>query len=98
MNRILIIGGTGNVGREVVDQLSATGARFRTMSRKPDAAALRPQIEVVRGISRFPRRSIRASKMLIRSSWYGSHRRRLRQVRWNESRTTRGESCSSQLR
>ena len=49
MNRILVIGGTGNVGRQVVDQLSATGARFRTMSRNPDAAGLPPQIEVVRG-------------------------------------------------
>jgi uncharacterized protein YbjT (DUF2867 family) len=49
MNRILIIGGTGNVGREVVDQLAATGARFRAMTRNPDASGLPPQVEVVRG-------------------------------------------------
>jgi uncharacterized protein YbjT (DUF2867 family) len=49
MNRILVIGGTGNVGRNVVDQLGATGAPFRVMSRDPDAAALPPQVEVVRG-------------------------------------------------
>ena len=49
MNQILVIGGTGNVGRQVVDQLAATGARFRAMTRNPDAAGLPPGVEVVRG-------------------------------------------------
>ena len=49
MNRILVIGGTGNVGRQVVHQLRGTGARFRVMARNPDAAGLPPQVEVVRG-------------------------------------------------
>ena len=49
MNRILVIGGTGNVGRQVVCQLAATGARFRAMTRNPDAASLPPQVEMVRG-------------------------------------------------
>jgi uncharacterized protein YbjT (DUF2867 family) len=49
MNRILVIGGTGNVGRQVVHQLRGTGARFRVMTRNPDAAGLPPQVEVVRG-------------------------------------------------
>ena len=49
MNRILVIGGTGNVGRQVVSQLEATRAPFRVMARNPDAAGLPAQIEVVRG-------------------------------------------------
>ena len=49
MNRILVTGSTGNVGREVVEQLAAAGAPFRAMTRHPDAAGLPPQVEVVRG-------------------------------------------------
>jgi uncharacterized protein YbjT (DUF2867 family) len=49
MNRILVIGATGNVGRQVVYQLEAAGARCRAMTRNPDAAGLPPEVEVVRG-------------------------------------------------
>ena len=47
MRRILVIGGTGNVGRHVVSQLAARQARFRVVTRQPDAAGLPPQVEVV---------------------------------------------------
>ena len=49
MHRILVIGGTGNVGREVVSQLPASGVQVRAMVRNPGAARLPPQVEVVRG-------------------------------------------------
>jgi len=49
MNRILVIGGTGNVGRQVVHQLASAGAHVRAMTRNPDAADMPPQVEVLRG-------------------------------------------------
>lgn len=54
MNRILVIGGTGTVGRHVVSQLLAAGAQVRAMVRNPCAAQLPPQIEVVRGDLTLP--------------------------------------------
>src|SRR5215472_15354837 len=49
MNRVLIMGGTGTVGSQVVAQLTNSGAQFRVMARNPDGARLPGQIEVVRG-------------------------------------------------
>ena len=49
MKRTLIIGGTGTVGRQVVAQLSDSGAQFRVMARNPGDARLPGQVEVVRG-------------------------------------------------
>ena len=49
MNRILVTGATGNVGRQVVSQLLATDARVRALTRNPDIADLPPGVEVVRG-------------------------------------------------
>src|SRR3954462_12577494 len=49
MNRVLVIGATGNVGRQVVSQLATWGAPVRAMTRKGDAADLPPQVEVMSG-------------------------------------------------
>src|SRR5713226_1220093 len=49
MNRILITGATGRVGRQVVSQLLAMGVQVRALARNPDAAGLPPQVDVVRG-------------------------------------------------
>jgi uncharacterized protein YbjT (DUF2867 family) len=49
MERILVIGATGHIGREVISQLTAAGAPVRALVRNPDAAGLPLQVEVVRG-------------------------------------------------
>jgi len=49
MNRILVIGATGTVGRQVVSQLVSTGAQVRAMARNPEVSCLPPQVEVMRG-------------------------------------------------
>ncbi len=49
MGRVLVIGATGNVGGQVVAQLTDKGAQVRSLTRKPDAAHLPVQVEVVRG-------------------------------------------------
>ncbi len=54
MNRILVIGGTGNIGRNVVTQLIAAGATVRAMVRDPDTAGLPPQVDVSRGDLTLP--------------------------------------------
>src|SRR5438034_1039934 len=54
MNRVLVIGGSGTVGRQVVSRLVATGAQVRALARNPGAARLPQQVEVVRGDLTLP--------------------------------------------
>jgi uncharacterized protein YbjT (DUF2867 family) len=49
MQRILVIGGTGTVGREVVSQLGASGTAVRVLTRQPGAASLTEGVEVRAG-------------------------------------------------
>jgi uncharacterized protein YbjT (DUF2867 family) len=57
MNRVLVIGATGNVGREVTAQLlnlQKAGAEVRALTRNPGAAGLPRQAGVVRGDLTLP--------------------------------------------
>ena len=54
MNHILVIGGTGTVGGQVLSRLTAAGAHVRAMVRNPAAVRLPPQAEVVRGVLALP--------------------------------------------
>src|SRR6267142_5668423 len=54
MSHILVIGGTGTVGRQVVSRLAATGAQVRALARNPGAARLSPEVEVVHGDLTLP--------------------------------------------
>jgi uncharacterized protein YbjT (DUF2867 family) len=46
---ILVTGGTGTVGSEVVKQLAASGTKFRLLARDPKKAFSHPNVEVVKG-------------------------------------------------
>ncbi len=54
MTRVLVIGGTGTVGREVVSQLPAKGAQVRALVRNPSASQLPSHVEVVPGDLTLP--------------------------------------------
>jgi uncharacterized protein YbjT (DUF2867 family) len=54
MAHILVIGATGNVGRELVSQLAATDVKVRAITRNPDAAGLPSHVEVMRGDLTLP--------------------------------------------
>jgi uncharacterized protein YbjT (DUF2867 family) len=47
--RILVIGATGNVGRQVVHELLPTTAEIRALARNPESANLPAGVDVVRG-------------------------------------------------
>jgi uncharacterized protein YbjT (DUF2867 family) len=49
MRRTLVIGATGQVGRQVISQLIATDVRVRALTRNPGSANLPAQVEVVGG-------------------------------------------------
>jgi uncharacterized protein YbjT (DUF2867 family) len=54
MNRTLVIGATGLVGRQVASQMVMAGESVRALVRHPETAQSRAEIEVVRGDLTFP--------------------------------------------
>ena len=54
MSRILVIGGTGTVGRQVLSQLVDREAKLRALVRNPDAARLPVPVEVMHGDLTIP--------------------------------------------
>ncbi|HWZ96227.1 MAG TPA: NAD(P)H-binding protein [Candidatus Dormibacteraeota bacterium] len=54
MNRILVIGGTGTVGRQVVFQLLDRGASVRVLARHPEKAQFPSHVEIVSGDLTLP--------------------------------------------
>jgi len=54
MNRILVIGGTGTVGSQVVSQLLERGVPVRILVRNPEKVQFPAQVEVVRGDLTLP--------------------------------------------
>lgn len=54
MKRILVIGATGNIGREVAVQLLNQNVSVRALTRNPDSANLPDQIEIVSGDLTLP--------------------------------------------
>jgi uncharacterized protein YbjT (DUF2867 family) len=54
MERILVIGGTGTVGRQVIDQLIDANVSVRALARNLDSANLPARVEIVRGDLTIP--------------------------------------------
>jgi len=49
MTRVLVTGATGQIGREVVDQLRPAGCTVRALTRNPEGARFPTDVEVVPG-------------------------------------------------
>jgi uncharacterized protein YbjT (DUF2867 family) len=54
VKRILVIGATGNIGRQVVSQLLAADVRVRALARNPNSANLPAEVEIVPGDLTIP--------------------------------------------
>src|SRR5580765_3507493 len=54
MKRILVIGATGTIGRQVVSQLIAANVSVRALARNPESANLPAQVEIFRGDLTIP--------------------------------------------
>ena len=99
MNRILVIGATGNVGRQVLAQLLATGAtRPRAGAQSGRGSICRHKSRWCAEISLSPRPLMNAWMASMPCSWCGPPRRPLSLPLWSGSRGARGGSYSSRRR
>ena len=99
MNRILVIGGTGTVGSQVLSQLSGdrrASPRDGAQSRRGSFA--HSMSKWFAEILLSPKRWIHAWMASIRCFWCGPPRRPLLLPLWSGSRSTHDASCSSLLR
>ena len=87
---ILVVGATGNVGRQVVSQLLPTGAAVRALARDPAAAGLRARSTACAPTSRTRTRCMRAWRGPRRCFWSGPFLRPTARPRfWMRSPGTR---------
>src|SRR6266581_7887841 len=98
MNRVLVIGGTGTVGRQVVSGLAAMGAQVRALARNPGAVRLPPQVEAVQGDLTLPETLDRPLSGVDKVTLCGRRRQPLWLLPWSGLRSTHGALCFSQLR
>src|SRR5947209_14083436 len=54
MNRVLVIGASGTVGRQVLSKLQTKGAYVRALTRHPETACLPSQVDVFQGDLTIP--------------------------------------------
>ena len=71
MQRILVTGATGNVGRVVVAQLLDLGRPVRALVRNPKPAKLPVEVEVVCGDLTAPETLDEALEVSSAPSWFG---------------------------
>ena len=85
MSHILVIGGTGTVGSQVLSQLGGTDMHVRALVRNPGVARLPREVEVVRGDLTVPETLDPCLDGIDTGSWFGLPRPPLLLLLWRGS-------------